>query len=383
MKQINSFSILFTFVLLLLAPNLAAAELIAEAFEIPYQINNSDHILIGTVSGIEICDYYTNNTIAVDEWLYNSLPENTLTVRTNIGTNASLEDEAEFTKNEPVLLMLKDQRPDEGVFRVSDGYAGKHSISDRDTVIKELKAQGKWKGEDQTGNKTNDIEPKTGTAANVSQDTSSKSAILDINDTNLQLVPLDFGPQTFKNLKNNPDFLATRGQMPQFFTQAERKNWLGKLDRTRNIVATDIDINPYLHPKGPVIEYGWNIDGYFEVILYKDMNVTDSQISEIYNVINRGANKAGIQEIPVVFFKRDFIQDAILTEDSGAIEEKSNLSTSKANNGELNYSNNNNSTSDNGSRSNGNKSSVISSSPDFELLGSLVCLYGGWRLTKK
>jgi len=41
------------------------------------------------------------------------------------------------------------------------------------------------------------------------------------------------------------------------------------------------------------------------------MNVTDSQISEIYNVINRGANKAGIQEIPVVFAKKDLFTDLV------------------------------------------------------------------------
>ena len=35
------------------------------------------------------------------------------------------------------------------------GELGKHPVSDRDTVIKELKALGKWKGEDQIGNISN------------------------------------------------------------------------------------------------------------------------------------------------------------------------------------------------------------------------------------
>lgn len=152
MKQLSLFSI-FTFVLLLLAPNLAAALYPPEVAEIPYQINNSDRIVIGTVSEIEVTDYYMNNTITVKEWLYNPLPENTIIVRTNRG----LEDEAEFTKNESVLLMLKDQRPDKGVFRMSFGFPGKHPVSDRDAVIKELKAQGKWKGENQNENGTNNI----------------------------------------------------------------------------------------------------------------------------------------------------------------------------------------------------------------------------------
>ncbi|HPS88875.1 MAG TPA: hypothetical protein PLC35_02685, partial [Methanosarcina vacuolata] len=73
MKRLNLFSILFTLMLLLLAPNIAAALLAPETAEIPYQINNSDRIVIGTVS--KIIDYgrYTIITIAVNEWLYNPL----------------------------------------------------------------------------------------------------------------------------------------------------------------------------------------------------------------------------------------------------------------------------------------------------------------------
>lgn len=151
MKQLSLFSI-FTFFLLLLAPNLAVAMLSTESTEIPYQINNSDRIVIGTVSKIDVCDYYTNNTITVKEWLLNPLPEKTIIVRTNIGTRMWTEDEAEFTQNESVLLMLNDQRPDEGVFRISVGFPGKHPESDRNIVINELKAQGKWQNGNQTVN---------------------------------------------------------------------------------------------------------------------------------------------------------------------------------------------------------------------------------------
>ncbi|AKB56111.1 MULTISPECIES: hypothetical protein [Methanosarcina] len=157
MKRLSLFLILFTFILLILAPTLATALFTPEAAEIPYQINNSDRIVIGTVSEIDVADYYTNNTITVKEWLYNPLPTKTIIVRTNIGANASTEDEAEFAKNESVLLMLKDQRPDKGVFYMSLGFLGKHPATDRDAVIKELKAQGKW-SENQIENKTDETE---------------------------------------------------------------------------------------------------------------------------------------------------------------------------------------------------------------------------------
>ncbi|AKB78222.1 hypothetical protein MSHOH_1739 [Methanosarcina horonobensis HB-1 = JCM 15518] len=44
---------------------------------------------------------------------------------------------------------------DEQLFRVAVGFPGKHPVSDRDTVIEELKAQGKRQEENQTVNKTN------------------------------------------------------------------------------------------------------------------------------------------------------------------------------------------------------------------------------------
>jgi hypothetical protein len=46
MKRLSSFSILLTFVLLFLTSILAAASFASEAAEIPYQINNSDRILL-------------------------------------------------------------------------------------------------------------------------------------------------------------------------------------------------------------------------------------------------------------------------------------------------------------------------------------------------
>lgn len=76
-------------------------------------------------------------------------------VESKIGTNLRVEDEVEFTLHESVLLMLKDVNLNKQLFDVTFGFPGKHPVSDRDAVIKELKAQGKWQGENQTGNKTN------------------------------------------------------------------------------------------------------------------------------------------------------------------------------------------------------------------------------------
>lgn len=158
MKQFNLFSLILAFVLVLLIPNLVAASLDSKTAEIPYQINNSDRIAIGTVSEISPGVDHTMYTIIVKEWLYNSLPVDIIKVKTRIGTNVSVEDEAEFTKNESVLLMLKDADLNNQVFVVTFGFPGKRSVSDRDDVINELKAQGKWQEGNQTSNKTKEIQ---------------------------------------------------------------------------------------------------------------------------------------------------------------------------------------------------------------------------------
>lgn len=165
MKQLNSLSIFFTLILLLLVPNIAAASFTSEAGEISYQINNSDRIVIGTVSRVDMSSAHMIATITVNEWLYNSLPTETIKVRSGIGTNVASSTEAEFIQNESVLLMLNDVNLDQQLFSVSIGSPGKHPVSDREAVIEELKARGKWPEENQTGNNTNETEVVDNTGA--------------------------------------------------------------------------------------------------------------------------------------------------------------------------------------------------------------------------
>lgn len=145
MKQIN---ILFALILLLASTNVATALLIEEAYEIPYQINHSDRIIIGTVTDIQ--PFYDNTivTIGVGEWLMNPLSTETITVRTNIGTNVITEDEPTFVLNETIILMLEDVNISEDRFGIVFGEPGKHSLSDRDAVLQELAAREQAKIED-------------------------------------------------------------------------------------------------------------------------------------------------------------------------------------------------------------------------------------------
>ena len=137
MKQIN---ILFALVLLLASTNVATAVLIKEAYEIPFQINESDRIIVGTVTDVQSFSYHTIVTIEVDEWLKNPPPKNLITVQTDVGTiDTGIEsDEASFTVNESMILMLKDVNINEYRFAVVFGQLGKHPLSDRDAVLQEL-----------------------------------------------------------------------------------------------------------------------------------------------------------------------------------------------------------------------------------------------------
>lgn len=154
MRHLNSLFILLILFLLSLTSNPATASFISEAAEIPYQINHSDRIAIGTVSEIDMHHDYMIATIKVNEWLYNSLPIKTIKVRSEIGTNSAISTEAEFIRNESMLLMLKDENLGEQLFRVAIGEPGKHPVSDREEVIEGLKAQGKWQKENLTVDNT-------------------------------------------------------------------------------------------------------------------------------------------------------------------------------------------------------------------------------------
>ena len=77
--------------------------------------------------------------------------------------------------------MLKDENLDKQLFSVTFGFPGKHPVSDRDAVIKELKTQGKWPEENQTGNKTNETEIVDNTGIVGQQE--ENQTVNDANDT--------------------------------------------------------------------------------------------------------------------------------------------------------------------------------------------------------
>lgn len=140
MDKIATYALLGMFALGLFSTTAVSTSWDPVAREIPYQVNHSDRIVIGTVKELRPSFEYTDVVISVDEWLKNPLPRNEITVRTERGTNAFTVGAANFSVGEKALLMLRDIDAGKGKFSMPFMELGKRPVSDRDEVVKEIAA---------------------------------------------------------------------------------------------------------------------------------------------------------------------------------------------------------------------------------------------------
>lgn len=147
-----------------------------------------------------------------------------------------------------------------------------------------------------------------GTAAPDKKDRPIEQIMFGLNDSELYQKDIpDFGPEVFDKLKKDSKIHKTKGKIPKYKTQEQRLAWLDKLNENR--VGVRGEISKYVYPKGPVIGYGYDWEGYFLVDLYENSTFDDALTDEIYSVINKHAvKKTAIQEIPVVFSVGGFPQ---------------------------------------------------------------------------
>lgn len=131
-------STLLALLLIIASANAASAMQVEGAGEISYQVPRADRIVAGTVTDVQAFYDHTVVAIEVDCWLKNPLPAKAITVRTECGTGVRTEDEASFAANETAILMLEDVDASKNRFMILCGEAGKHPISDRDAILKEI-----------------------------------------------------------------------------------------------------------------------------------------------------------------------------------------------------------------------------------------------------
>jgi hypothetical protein len=140
MDKIATYALLGIFAFVVFSNSAVATSWDPEARDIPFQVNHSDRIVIGTVKELRPSSEYTDVIISVDEWLKSPLPRNEITVRTDRGTNAFTVGAANFNAGEKALLMLRDIDTGKGKFSMPFMELGKRPVSDRDHVVKEIAA---------------------------------------------------------------------------------------------------------------------------------------------------------------------------------------------------------------------------------------------------
>lgn len=78
--------------------------------------------------------------------MINPLPRDEITVRTEMGISFVIAGEARFYQNEPIILMLKDINVSENEFKVTFAENGKHSLSEKGEILKELSEESPFIG---------------------------------------------------------------------------------------------------------------------------------------------------------------------------------------------------------------------------------------------
>jgi hypothetical protein len=175
--------------------------------------------------------------------------------------------------------------------------------------------------------------------------------------------------------------IASYGKIPLLKDKTDINSWGNKLFSIKSI--TEEKISPYFD-RGQVIAYGIELTRLF-VTISDDLSSEEKAalVEEIYQIIDEGAIKQNVIDIPVAFESGHYQLDELVAEDVGAVEEPANFSTSRDHSGELNNSNNSDSESDNGISSGGNEFRKNNSASSFGLLGNLICLYAVRKLRKK
>lgn len=159
--------------------------------------------------------------------------------------------------------------------------------------------------------------------------------------------------------------IANYGTIPLFKDENEYNVWANKLDLIYKRVGEKIDA--YMD-KGQLRSFGLELTR-LQVGIPENISSEEKMTisKEIYPIIDEEARKLNLTDVPVAFQSVGNYTDVIANSNATLTENK----MSESNNGSSNIKN---------LTGNESKSDDI---PDIGLLGSLACLYGGWKLRKK
>ncbi|KKG14222.1 hypothetical protein EO98_09640 [Methanosarcina sp. 2.H.T.1A.6] len=208
-------------------------------------------------------------------------------------------------------------------------------------------------------------------------------SIENLSESDIQIIE-EYMMQKHESVYKGGD-IANYGTIPLLKDKNEHDAWVHKMMLIFHHIRGKLD--SYMD-KGQISSYAYGSTR-LEVGIPQNLSYEEKTAiaKESYQVIDGEARKENVTDVPVAFKSVGNLYNATETDDLRPIEE-TNLSSSEDKSAvELNNSNNNtdtnNSESDNGSSSGENESSKNNATPGFGLLGSLACLYGGWKLRKK
>ena len=101
------------------------------------------------------------------------------------------------------------------------------------------------------------------------------------------------------SVKSNPNVIEARGKMPTIDTELKKQVLFERYYDIGDAIGNEI--TKYSYPDGPVIGYGYNINGYLEVDFLEGSKIDDELIGNFYNMYSQEATKNGIMDVPVVF----------------------------------------------------------------------------------
>lgn len=108
-----------------------------------------------------------------------------------------------------------------------------------------------------------------------------------------------------EELRSHEKILGIYGDLPDFSDAKIPHPWISWYSQEDNFLDDTFDsfAKPRLYPGGPVIGYGYDVEGYIDVGIPDDWpeeNIT-ATMDELYEILDEKGKAAGFENIPVKF----------------------------------------------------------------------------------
>ena len=122
-------------------------------------------------------------------------------------------------------------------------------------------------------------------------------------------------PNALKYIENENDVIATFGVMPELESGLESYNWWISICNITDEISEDKALEQYLLGSGGFCGgYGTFADGTIRIIVGENFrdSVTDEELKEVVEIVEKYAEKEGITSAPIVFLVIDPPAPAVL-----------------------------------------------------------------------